>query len=148
MVGILSTMLLFPILIIALLSEQTVSQSNVKSNNLTDAVQWLVPQKLNYVMVSSNRCLPKRLGTQPPYMLTANRYLSSLENFTIGGSPTHRSTWIYFKRSVRPDSTPSRFISTGYLTSCNLHMEFTLTKVCSGIPLTEPRHLRFRDRSP
>lgn len=42
MMGIFSTMLLFSILIVTLLSRQTVSQSTVKSNNLTDVVQWLV----------------------------------------------------------------------------------------------------------
>lgn len=40
--GLLSTMLLFSTLIFALLSGQALSQSVVKSNNLTNAVQWFV----------------------------------------------------------------------------------------------------------
>lgn len=99
------------------------------------------------VIVSSNWCLLKSLGTQPPFMSMANQYLSSRANFITGESPIHLCTLIYSKRSVRLASTPSRFISTGYLKP-SIHMDFALTELYSGIPLAKPRHLRFRDRSP
>lgn len=104
-------------------------------------------QKPDCVIVSSNRCLLKFLGTQPPFISMANQYLSSPANFIIGESPTHHCTLIYSKRSVRPASTPSRSISTGYLKP-SIHMDLSLTELCSGIPLAKPKHFRFRDRSP